>query len=167
MGILEGFIAWAQGFAGAWGYLGIFLVNFLGSASIFFPVPAFMVVFLFGSILNPWLVGIVAGVGCALGELTGYVIGKGGERVLKRKYKKWIKKGEEWFRRHRAFPFIVIFAATPLPDDVLGILCGMFSYDLKRFFLASLIGKIIMNLALAWGGFYGMQWVLQVFGGGI
>ena len=132
MGLLEGFIAWAQEFAGAWGYLGIFLINFLGSATIFFPVPAFIVVFLFGGILNPWLVGISAGIGAALGELTGYAIGKGGEVALKKKYKKWILRGEKWFRNHMAFPFIVIFAATPLPDDVLGILCGT-EHDLCPF----------------------------------
>jgi membrane protein YqaA with SNARE-associated domain len=167
MGLLEGFVFWAQEIAGAWGYLGIFLVNFLGTATIFLPVPAFIVVFLFGGILNPWLVGITAGIGAALGELTGYLIGMGGEAALKKRYGKWILKGEKWFRNNRAFPFIVIFAATPLPDDVLGILCGMFSYNWKRFLLASLIGKLIMNLALAWGGFFGVAWVLQAFGGGI
>ena len=65
------------------------------------------------------------------------------------------------------FPVLILFAATPLPDDVLGILGGAISYPLKKFLLASFIGKAIMNIALAWGGFYGINWVLQVFGVGL
>ena len=67
--------------------------------------------------------------------------------------------------RHGAFLIIILFAITPLPDDVIGILCGVINYDVKKFFFASLTGKIVMNLFLAWGGFLGAQWVLGVFGG--
>ena len=159
------FIAWSQSFAETWGYLGIFIINIIGSATIFLPVPAFAVVFLFGAILNPWLVGLVAGLGAAIGEITGYVLGIGGREVLKRKEDKWFKKASKWSEKRGLFPVIILFAATPIPYDIIGILCGVIKYDIKRFFVATLIGKIIVNIALAWAGFYSMSWILAAFGG--
>lgn len=164
--LLSGFLAWSQEMVGAWGYLGVFLVNLIGAATIIFPVPAFLIVFIFGAILNPWLVGISAALGATLGELTGYAVGLGGKKVIERKYGYWLKKANRWMEKYKAFFIVALFAATPLPDDVLGILCGAIKYDIKKFFLASLTGKLIMNLSLAFGGYFGMQWVLTFFGGG-
>jgi uncharacterized membrane protein YdjX (TVP38/TMEM64 family) len=159
------FIAWSQDVVGAWGYLGIFVINIIANASIFFPVPAFAVVFLFGAILSPWLVGIVAGVGAAIGEMTGYLVGIGGREVLKRREDRWFRKAKEWSEKRGIFPVIILFAATPLPYDIIGILCGVIKYDLRKFFLATLIGKLIISVLIAWAGFYSALWVLQVFGG--
>ena len=159
------FSSWAQSTVSSWGYLGIFIVSLVGNASIIFPVPAFAVTFAFGAILNPWLVGLAAGAGSAIGELTGYVIGRGGREVLESKHKKWLEKAEKWTDRYGFYAVLVAFAATPLPDDVVGILAGVFEYDLKKFLLASFIGKLIMSLALAFGGFYGASWVMGLFGG--
>lgn len=163
--LLAQFTEWSNNVVGSFGYLGIFLVSFIGSASIIFPIPVFALIFSLGAILNPWLVALSAGLGGAVGELTGYALGKGGEGVIKKRYKKLFERGKELFEHEQAFIAIVLFAATPLPDDVIGILGGMFQYDVKKFILASFIGKMIMSLGLAWGGFYGVRWVLTVFGG--
>ena len=92
--IASGFLEWAETTVGAWGYLGLFVINLIGSATIIFPVPAFVVVFAMGAVLNPWLVGIVSGAGCALGELTGYAIGRGIKEVSKevgeKKHERWL-----------------------------------------------------------------------------
>ncbi len=158
------FLIWSQGLAITWGYLGVFLVSLLGNASIIFPVPSFLVVFAVGSVLNPWLVGIVAGLGATIGELTGYVLGFGGRHAIKRKYRKYSKgleRVKKWAEDHGMFSVLVLFAATPLPDDVVGIIGGMIRYDIKRFFLAVFIGKVILHVGIAFGGLYG-GWV---FGG--
>ncbi len=156
------FITWAQSLADSWGYLGIFIVSVLGNASIIFPIPSYAVVIAFGAILNPWIVGITAGAGAALGELTGYIIGFGGRKAIKKKHKKLLEKSKKWFERHGAFPIIVLFAATPLPDDIVGILAGIIKYNLKKFLAASLIGKCIAHITLAWAGYLG-----SVFFGGM
>jgi len=159
------FTIWANAIVLSMGYVGVFLVSFIGSATIIFPIPSFILVFALGAVMNPWLVGLTAGVGNALGELTGYALGKGGGKIIERKYKKEVKKYKKWFKKDNVFLLIVLFAATPLPDDVVGLICGMFHYDLKKFIAASVIGKCAMNLALAWGGYYGVRWILTVFGG--
>jgi len=109
---------------------------------------------------------LFAGFGCALGELVGYGIGRGSRKIIIKKYEKSIKKYENWFGDGKViFPIIVVFAATPLPDDIVGIVCGLFKYDVKKFLIASFIGKLIMNTALALGGYYGINLILKVFGG--
>jgi membrane protein DedA with SNARE-associated domain len=164
LALAQQFVLWSQDIAVTWGYLGIFVVSILGNASIFLPVPVFVISFFAGAILNPWLVGISAGVGAAIGELTGYVLGIGGREVIKSKNKKWLSKAKKWSDNKGVFPVIILFAVTPLPYDIIGILAGIIKYDLKRFFLATVIGKVIINVILAWAGFYSVAWVAGVFG---
>ena len=57
------------------GYGGIFLITFLGGLTIFIPGPTFLAAFIIGSVLNPFLVAVLAGFGSALGETTGYGAG--------------------------------------------------------------------------------------------
>lgn len=157
------FFNWANSLIENLGYTGIFLVNLVGSATIFFPLPAAAIVFVFGAFFNPLLIAIFASIGGTLGELVGYSLGVGGGKLLEKKYEKFLKKGEQWFEPNRGFFYIILFAATPLPDDVVGILGGLFKYNVKKFILASFIGKMIMNSALAFGGAYGLNWILNIF----
>jgi membrane protein DedA with SNARE-associated domain len=146
------------------GYPGIFFINLVGSASIILPLPSVIIVFASGAILNPWLVGLSSAAGAALVELTGYVLGFGSRQVIEGKHKKLLERTKKWIEKHGAFAIIVLFAVTPLPDDVVGILAGIIKYDVKRFLLATFVGKLVMMTAVAWGGFYGSQWVLAFFG---
>jgi len=157
------FLTWGHSLIQTLGYLGLVIVSLVGSATVFFPLPVAGLIFIFGGIFNPWLVGLFAAIGCTLGELTGYVIGKGGSKILEKKHEKFLKIGERWFKKNRGFFCIFIFAATPLPCDIAGILGGMLNYNIKKFILASFLGKWIMNLTIAFGGFYGINWVLNVF----
>ncbi|MFH1445271.1 MAG: VTT domain-containing protein [Nanoarchaeota archaeon] len=154
------FVTWSQTMVETTGYLGVFLVSLIGSASIFFPVPAFIVIFAAGVFLNPWLVGLIAGIGSAIGELTGYLLGFGGRKVAETKYEKQLEKTKKWVDRRGAFFVIFLFALTPLPDDIAGIIAGVIEYDIKKFFIATLIGKIILSVGIALAGFYGMNWIL-------
>lgn len=163
--LLAQFMEWGGTLVRDWGYLGIFAISLVSSASIILPVPYFAFVFAAGAVMNPVLVGIAGGLGAAIGELTGFVIGAGGKHALKKKHEKLLKKAESWAEKHGFFAIIILFAATPLPDDVIGILSGALGYNPKKFFLAALIGKLALNLALAFGGFYGYAWVLSALGG--
>jgi membrane protein DedA with SNARE-associated domain len=147
----------------SYGYLGIFLVSLIGSASIFFPLPSAFLVFGSALILDPFLLGLAGGLGAAIGEFTGYVLGFGGRKLIKKKWKRDLDKTEKLFQKYGGFLIITVFAATPLPDDIVGILGGTIKYPFKKFFLATLIGKLILHWILAYGGFYGINWVLDVF----
>lgn len=161
---LAQFSAWAYEFALAYGYPGVFLINLIGSATIFFPVPAFALTFALGAVLNPWILGIVASLGSAIGEFTGYYLGYGSQEVLKKRYGKWLKRMRKFSEKRSMFLAIIVIAATPIPTDLGGILAGMAKYDARRFFVAMLIGKMINYTLIAWAGFYGLGWISEAFG---
>ncbi len=157
---------WANSTVNALGYIGIFIVSFVGSATVIFPLPTFIAVPAVAAIpgMNPWIIGLSAGIGAAFGEITGYAVGKGGGKLVDKKYSEYTKKYKRWFKKDNVFIWIIVFAVTPLPSDVLGIVCGAFNYDFKRFLLASVIGKTILSLVLAFSGYYGIPWLLRLFG---
>lgn len=150
----------------ALGYIGVFLASLIGSASIIVPIPFFVVIVGAGAVLNPWLVGIAAALGATIGELTSYGVGYASGSVLsekKKKYEIWFHKAEKWFEKYRGFATVVIFAATPLPFDIIGLVCGAAEYNIKKFLFATLIGKLVANIALAFIGFYGLNFLLNSF----
>ena len=57
----------------AFGYPGIFIISILANATVLLPAPGVAVVFTMGGMLNPFFLGIVAGIGSAIGELSGYM----------------------------------------------------------------------------------------------
>ena len=69
---------------GNYGYLGLFILTLLASATIVLPSPAVGIALLAGKTLNPWIVGLVGGVAAGLGEITGYLAGLGGSELAKR-----------------------------------------------------------------------------------
>ena len=153
------------------GYLGFVLIGFLSSFLIFIPSPAFIVVFLAAPFYNPLLLGLAAGLGSAIGEMTGYGAGYGLEKLFEKKSKnksklrKQIMQIEKLFQKYHPDLVIFAFAALPLvPIDALGIFCGVIKYNKKKFFFYVLLGKIIKFVLLAYMGFYGMSFILNVFG---
>jgi membrane protein YqaA with SNARE-associated domain len=161
---LEWLVQFFVWMATTYGYLGVFAINVLASATIFFPAPAFALTFLLGSTLNPWLLGLSAGLGSAIGELTGYLLGYGGQEAFKKKYRKWLTRASEFSQKRGMFPAILIIAASPIPTDIVGILAGVAKYRPWKFFLAMFIGKVIKYTLIAWAGFYGLGWIAGLFG---
>ncbi|HDD46549.1 MAG TPA: DedA family protein [Candidatus Aenigmarchaeota archaeon] len=156
------FISFGLALVQAAGYAGIFLVSMIGSASILLPVPTDMILFLSSAILNPLLVGTIAAVGSAIGELTGYYAGYLGRKILRKndeaKFDRIIKK--------YGFLAIVIFSFTPLPMDIMGIAAGGVKYSVRKFFIAVLIGKLPRSLMIAFAGFYGIPQIMAWLGSG-
>ena len=64
-----------------------------------------------------------------------------------------MKKLNNFFTKY-GFWSIVFLAFLPFPFDFIGILAGASNYNIKRFFLATLIGKTIKMLMIAYAGFF-------------
>lgn len=146
------------------GYLGLFLINLMGSGTIVLPVPALLSVYLAGETLTPWLVGVVAGAASALGELTGYMLGFGGgvlideNPVYQRFYNFMVRYG---------FWTILVLAVIPNPlFDMAGMAAGALRFPMSRFLLAALIGKTIRMIAVAYAGYYSLGFVRDFINGG-
>jgi len=65
---------------GRMGYLGAFLSGFLGASVPFFP--SYVLIPLLATQLNPFIVGVVSGVGAGVGQYLHYYIGFGGRYLF-------------------------------------------------------------------------------------
>lgn len=137
-----------------YGYLGIFVVNFISASSIFLPLPGTASVFIGGAVWDPVIVGIVSGLGSAFGELFGYFLGYGGRGLIKdfKGKGEWVKKIEKNFHKN-GMRTTFIFAILPLPVfDVIGVIAGAVSFPVWKFFLAMVSARIIRNILFAFTG---------------
>jgi membrane protein YqaA with SNARE-associated domain len=154
-----------QNIAIQYGYFGIFLISFFGAVSVFFPIPYTVVIFTIGGIkvFEPIWVAVAAGIGSAMGEFSGYLVGFGGRRAIGERYK---RKMDFLMRIFKKFGSIVIFlfALTPLPDDLLFIPLGVMRYKIIKAFIPALIGKFCMNLIIAYSGRFSVQVIRDIFG---
>jgi len=133
-----------------YGYLGVFVVSVLGNATVLFPVPSLAVTFAGGGVLNPLFVGLVAGVGEPLGELTGYLAGYGGGAVVEQG--PHFQRIRSWMER-RGFLTLLVLSAIPNPlFDVAGVIAGVLHFPLVQFLLACWLGKTAKALAVAYLG---------------
>ncbi len=157
-----GLAASFQALIGAWGYLGVFAVSLVSSASVIFPLPGPLLIAAAALVLDPWLVGLAAGVGGGIGELTGYAIGRAGKAAIETQRKKRLLWAEKWAKKRGMFLVIIVFGATPLPMDMIGLLSGALGYDWRRFLLAAVIGKTLLSVAIALAAAAGAQWLVGV-----
>jgi membrane protein YqaA with SNARE-associated domain len=67
-----------------YGYVGIFLISIAANATIIIPLPGVAFTTAMGAIFNPIGVAVAAGLGAAVGELSGYLAGFSGQGVMER-----------------------------------------------------------------------------------
>ena len=157
------FIDWMQDFALQFGYLGIFIISFIGSVSIIFPIPYTIVIYLSGAFLDPFFVAISGGLGAALGEFSGYALGYYGRTVVSKERRRKMEYMVKLFDRYGPAA-IFLFALTPLPDDLLFIPLGVMRYPFLKAFVPSLLGKTLMTFILAYSGQQSIELIKTVFG---
>lgn len=137
---------------GAFGYLGVFLLVLLASATIVLPSPALGVALLASKTLDPWLVGLLSGIGAGLGEITGYLTGRGGSEIAQRS--RHYARVERWVARWGMLTiFIMAFIPTPVMD-LAGIAAGVLRMPFERFLIACVAGKTLRFIGVAWIGYF-------------
>jgi membrane protein DedA with SNARE-associated domain len=145
----------------AFGYPGIFLIALLANATVLLPAPGLAVVFAMGSIFHPLGVGLAAGTGGAVGELSGYLAGFSGQAVIERarmynQIHPWVKKYGPWA--------ILGLAAIPNPVfDLAGVAAGAVKMPLWQFLLFCWIGQLIKMTIFAYTGAYSLTWLTNYF----
>jgi membrane protein DedA with SNARE-associated domain len=151
----------------SYGYAGLFLINVIGAASILLPSPAAASVFGAGALLEDFLgvpafiwVGLVAGLGEAVGEFSGYAAGYGGRFIVQDKPA--YARIHAWMQKRG---FITMFVMSTVPNplfDIAGLAAGAVQMPLKRFFVAVLAGKVIKNTWIAAAGALGVGLVAEL-----
>jgi uncharacterized membrane protein YdjX (TVP38/TMEM64 family) len=137
-----------------YGYAAVFLVGLVSNATLILPVPGLAVSSVLGSVFNPWIVGLVAGIGQALGELTGYMAGYSGQTWVDDhpRYDRLVG----WMQQYGVFT-IFLLALLPNPlFDVAGMIAGLLRLPVWKFLLSCVVGKVIKNALFAVAGSYGI-----------
>jgi len=138
----------------SYGYFGVFVINVVGAASILLPSPAAASVLGGGALLDDFLgvpawfwVGIVAGLGEAIGEFSGYAAGYGGRVFIEARPS--YARVRRWMERRGA---LTLFLMSTVPNpafDIVGLAAGAVQMPMRRFFFSVLAGKVIKDMWLA------------------
>lgn len=142
-----------------YGYPGIFLLSFLAYATVLLPAPGVFIVFTMGGVFNPFWVAITAGAGAALGEISGYLAGFGGQAVVEKNAA--YERLARWMDRNGPLT-VLLLAAVPNPFfDMAGIAAGILKMPTPKFLFWCWIGETIKMFLFAYAGFSAITW----FGG--
>lgn len=133
------------------GYPGVFILSLVGSAIPFLPLPYLFIVVLLSGILDPLLLGVISGVGGAVGKITSYLVGRVSYRFLGQEKRRSMDALRRLIGKYGAIG-IFVFALTPLPDDIYYIPIGMTRYSFAKFMLFGTAGKIILAVIVAYLG---------------
>lgn len=145
-----------------WGYLGAFLISVTLNATLVLPAGNFLIMAMLGAALpSATIVGLVGGLGAAIGEITGYAAGYSGQAIIQRR-QIYIRL-EKWVKKWGALT-IFLLSAAPLFFDLAGIAAGVLRFPFWKFFVATWLGRTILYLGIAWAGAMGWEAALRFLG---
>ena len=148
-----------------WGYIGCFIINILASGTVVMPGFGTLLTFTLGGVLNPAIVGAVAGFGETLGALGAYFTGYNGRHLFQSTEENlFYIRIDNFFHRHGSkgvFFMAAIFNPIFYP---FAVALGMLRFKLMQFFLATWAGRTIKNMVLAYLGYLGLHSVLKWLG---
>ncbi|ABM80988.1 VTT domain-containing protein [Hyperthermus butylicus] len=126
-----------------------FIISFVFNAIPYITAPYLVVIAGYGAILpdpiSKLAVAITGGIGAALGKVVVFLLGRSVHRVLPSNMRENVVFFARTFQKG-VFVAVFLFAALPLPDDVLYIPVGMAGYKLLPFFIAVAMGKTLITL---------------------
>jgi membrane protein DedA with SNARE-associated domain len=133
-------------FASEVGYIALSLVSFFGSLIPFVPIPSFVILatMAVGDQFNLHILAILSAVMATIAKQIIFYVSYGGGRIISEKTRKRMKPFERLVKRYGGAATFVA-AATPIPDDLVYIPLGLAKYNPKRFFVATLTGKIVLS----------------------
>jgi len=131
------------------GYLGLTIVSFFGSLIPFVPIPSFVLVatMAVGEQFDIHVLVIIAALTSTAAKQIIFYVSYGGRRIISEKTKKRMKPFQKLVKRYGATAAFVA-AATPIPDDIVYIPLGLSKYSPKKFFIATLLGKLVLCYVL-------------------
>jgi membrane protein DedA with SNARE-associated domain len=132
-------------FAPEVGDIGLALVSFIGSLIPFVPVPSFILLATMsvGGQFDIHILALISAFTATIAKQIIFYASYGGRRMISEKTKKRMKPFQKLVKRYGGAAAFVA-AATPIPDDMVYIPLGLAKYNPKRFFIATLSGKIVL-----------------------
>jgi membrane protein YqaA with SNARE-associated domain len=148
-----------------YGYIGVLIISFLADVTFFVPVPSLFIVFTLGAVLNPVLIGLIAGAGETTGSMVVYVTGLSSAKAFHALDHRVMDRFRAWIKTRGALSvFIMSAILNPLFYPFTAI-AGMMHFGWWRFLLLCLAGKTLKNVILAVAGHYGVITLVDLLGG--
>ncbi len=141
------------------------MISIIGAMSIIIPIPYTLFIYLLGAFLDPIPLALAGGLGSAVGEFSGYLIGYYGRAVISKERQRKMDYMLKIFNRYGSIT-IFFFALTPLPDDLLFIPLGVMRYSFIKVFIPAFLGKSLMCFILAYSGQLSIEFIRTLFGDG-
>ncbi|WP_067961214.1 VTT domain-containing protein [Nitrosopumilus sp. Nsub] len=137
------------------GYIILALVNFIGSLVPFVPLPGFLLLATMsvGSEYDLHILALVSAISATVAKQIIFFLSFGGRKILNPKTRKRMKPFERLVKKYGAAAAFFA-AATPMPDDIIFIPLGLAKYNPKRFFVATLTGKIVLSYIIVFISHY-------------
>jgi membrane protein YqaA with SNARE-associated domain len=147
-----------------YGYPGIFLLSILANATVLLPAPGILFVFFMGAVFNPIGVAIAAGLGAAIGELSGYLAGFSGQAIVENA--QYYQRIQGWMGSNPMIANLIILLLAFIPNpffDLAGISAGTLKIPVPRFLFYCAIGKILKMFVIAYAGYAGISSLEEIF----
>ena len=137
------------------GYLILALVNFFGSLVPFVPLPGFLFLATMsvGNEYDLHVLALVSAITATAAKQIIFFVSFGGRKIMNAKTRKRMRPFERLVRRYGAAAAFVA-AATPMPDDIIFVPLGLAKYNPKRFFVATLAGKLVLSYVIVFISHY-------------
>jgi len=142
-------------FAAGDGYLILALVNFFGSLIPFVPLPGFLLLATMsvGNEYDLHVLALVSAITATVAKQMIFFVSFSGRKIMNAKTRKRMRPFERLVKKYGAAAAFVA-AATPMPDDIIFIPLGLAKYNPKRFFVATLTGKIVLSYIIVFISHY-------------
>jgi len=142
-------------FASEDGYLILALVNFFGSLIPFVPLPGFLLLATMsvGNEYDLHVLALLSAITATVAKQMIFFVSFSGRRIMNEKTRKRMRPFERLVKKYGAAAAFVA-AATPMPDDIIFIPLGLAKYNPKRFFIATLTGKIVLSYIIVFISHY-------------
>jgi len=145
-----------------YGYLGAFLISLTFNATVILPAGNILILSALGVTLpSAAVVGLVGGIGAAIGETTGYMVGYSGRGLVERS--RMYSRVEGWVRRWGAMTIFVL-SLVPFIFDLAGIAAGALRFPFWKFFLLCWLGRTILYVVFVTLAALGWEAVLPHLG---
>lgn len=134
------------------GYIGIFLISFIGSIIPFIPVPYFpvLVTSALDKSLDPNLIVLLSTIGAVMAKTIIFSASYYGRNILSKKTKTRMLPLQKLLSKYGGIG-VFVAALTPIPDDLVYIPLGIAKYSPPRFALFTFAGKFLLGAIIVWG----------------
>ena len=131
------------------GYIILALVNFFGSLIPFVPLPGFLLLatMSIGNEYDLHVLALVSAVSATAAKQIIFYVSFKGRKIMSKKTLKRMRPFQRLVTKYGAAAAFVA-AATPMPDDIIFVPLGLAKYNPKKFFVSTLVGKIVLSYSI-------------------